>query len=139
LFIINNPDVYKSPSSDTYVIFGDAKIEDISNPSVEKAVEELEELQTQDEKVTTTPEENDKDSVEPQENKESDEDLDETGVEPKDVELVMAQAGCTKNAAIKALKENNGDIVNAIMVSYISVIQVLNNLNLQNVMILLYL
>lgn len=139
MFIINNPDVYKSPSSDTYVIFGDAKIEDISNPSVEKAVEELEELQTQDEKVTTTPEENDKDSVEPQENKESDEDLDETGVEPKDVELVMAQAGCTKNAAIKALKENNGDIVNAIMVSYISVIQVLNNLNLQNVMILLYL
>merc|ERR1712227_832417 len=30
LFIISNPDVYKSPASDTYVVFGEAKIEDLS-------------------------------------------------------------------------------------------------------------
>jgi nascent polypeptide-associated complex subunit alpha len=30
LFVINKPDVYKSPASDTYVIFGEAKIEDLS-------------------------------------------------------------------------------------------------------------
>ena len=30
LFVINNPDVYKSPNSDTYIIFGDARTEDRS-------------------------------------------------------------------------------------------------------------
>ncbi|WP_411025146.1 nascent polypeptide-associated complex subunit family protein, partial [Salmonella sp. s54836] len=29
LFVIHNPDVYKSSASDTYVIFGDAKIEEL--------------------------------------------------------------------------------------------------------------
>jgi len=30
LFVISKPDVFKSPASDTYIIFGEAKIEDIS-------------------------------------------------------------------------------------------------------------
>jgi nascent polypeptide-associated complex subunit alpha len=30
LFVINTPDVFKSPASDTYIIFGEAKIEDLS-------------------------------------------------------------------------------------------------------------
>merc|ERR1711982_50258 len=29
LFVISNPDVHKSPSSDTYIVFGEAKIEDL--------------------------------------------------------------------------------------------------------------
>ena len=41
--------------------------------------------------------------------------VDETGVEPKDVELVMSQAGVSRSKAVKALKTNDGDIVNAIM------------------------
>ena len=41
--------------------------------------------------------------------------MDESGVEPKDVELVMSQAGVSRNKAVKALKTNDGDIVNAIM------------------------
>merc|ERR1712073_281840 len=28
LFVVNNPDVYKNPNGDTYVVFGEAKIED---------------------------------------------------------------------------------------------------------------
>ena len=28
MFVINKPDVYKSPVSDTYIVFGDAKVED---------------------------------------------------------------------------------------------------------------
>lgn len=43
--------------------------------------------------------------------------VDETGVEAKDIELVMSQANCGRAAAVRALKKNNGDIVNAIMVS----------------------
>merc|ERR1719446_496225 len=30
LFVISKPDVHKSPSSDTYIVFGEAKIEDLS-------------------------------------------------------------------------------------------------------------
>ena len=41
--------------------------------------------------------------------------VDETGIEPKDIELVMSQAGCSRVAAVKALKENEGDLVNSIM------------------------
>jgi nascent polypeptide-associated complex subunit alpha len=43
------------------------------------------------------------------------EEVDETGVEPKDIDLVMSQAGCSRVKAVKALKENGGDLVNAIM------------------------
>ena len=44
-----------------------------------------------------------------------DEDVDETGVDPKDIELVMTQAGVLRSRAVKALKAANGDIVAAIM------------------------
>merc|ERR1739845_42133 len=30
LFVIAKPDTYKSPGSDTYIVFGEAKIEDLS-------------------------------------------------------------------------------------------------------------
>ena len=41
--------------------------------------------------------------------------VDETGMEGKDIELVMSQAGCSRAAAVKALKDNDGDLVNSIM------------------------
>ncbi|KAK1277552.1 hypothetical protein QJS04_geneDACA003642 [Acorus gramineus] len=44
-----------------------------------------------------------------------DEDVDETGVEPKDIELVMTQAGVSRSKAVRALKAADGDIVTAIM------------------------
>jgi len=44
--------------------------------------------------------------------------VDETGVEEKDVDLVMCQANVSRGKAIKALKNNQNDIVNAIMVSF---------------------
>ena len=42
--------------------------------------------------------------------------LDEGGIEQKDIELVMTQANVVRNRAIRALRDNNGDLVNAIMV-----------------------
>lgn len=44
--------------------------------------------------------------------------VDETGVEVKDIELVMSQANVSRAKAVRALKNNNNDIVNAIMVSF---------------------
>jgi NACalpha-BTF3-like transcription factor len=38
-------------------------------------------------------------------------------VEVKDIELVMSQANVSRAKAVRALKNNSNDIVNAIMVS----------------------
>lgn len=118
LFVISKPDVYKSPSSDTYIIFGEAKIEDLSsNPAINAArqferptgeVKGEEEVPELVEPGAAPPK---KEAVE-----ESTEAVDETGLEPKDIELVMAQAGVKRAAAVKALRKTDGDIVNAIMV-----------------------
>ena len=43
------------------------------------------------------------------------EEADDSGMEAKDIELVMAQASVSRKKAIKALQENQSDIVNAIM------------------------
>ncbi len=39
------------------------------------------------------------------------EEVDDTGLEAKDIELVMAQASVSRKKAVKALKENDNDIV----------------------------
>ena len=36
-------------------------------------------------------------------------------MQPKDVELVMSQAGVSRSKVVKVLKNNGGDVVNAIM------------------------
>jgi Transcription factor homologous to NACalpha-BTF3 len=56
--------------------------------------------------------------VAPIQEESEEEDVDETGVEEKDVDLVMSQANVSRGKAIKALKNNQNDIVNAIMVSF---------------------
>ncbi|MQM19046.1 hypothetical protein Taro_052045 [Colocasia esculenta] len=106
LFVISKPDVFKSPNSDTYVIFGEAKIEDLSS-----------QLQTQAAQQFKAPDLNHIISKpEPSAAAQDDEEeVDETGVEPKDIELVMTQAGVPRSKAVKALKAADGDIVSAIM------------------------
>ncbi|MFS7943502.1 putative nascent polypeptide-associated complex NAC domain, NAC A/B domain superfamily [Helianthus anomalus] len=105
LFVISKPDVFKSPASDTYVIFGEAKIEDLNSQLQSQAAEQFKAPNLSN--VISTPE--------PTAVAQDDEDVDETGVEPKDIELVMTQAGVSRPKAVKALKAADGDIVSAIM------------------------
>ena len=49
------------------------------------------------------------------EDDESDAEIDESGLEEKDIELVVSQANVSRAKACKALKANKNDIVNAIM------------------------
>ena len=44
-----------------------------------------------------------------------DEEVEADGVEDKDIDLVMSQANVSRGKAVKALKNNANDIVNAIM------------------------
>lgn len=54
--------------------------------------------------------------VAPIQEESEEEEVDETGVEEKDVDLVMSQANVSRAKAVKALRNNQNDIVNAIMV-----------------------
>uniref|UniRef100_A0A0A0KYD5 Nascent polypeptide associated complex alpha n=1 Tax=Cucumis sativus TaxID=3659 RepID=A0A0A0KYD5_CUCSA len=105
LFVISKPDVFKSPTSDTYIVFGEAKIEDLSSQLQTQAAEQFKAPNLSN--LTSKPE--------PSTVAQDDEVVDETGVEPKDIELVMTQAGVSRPRAVKALKAAEGDIVSAIM------------------------
>uniref|UniRef100_A0A915DCT0 NAC-A/B domain-containing protein n=1 Tax=Ditylenchus dipsaci TaxID=166011 RepID=A0A915DCT0_9BILA len=106
LFVINKPDVYKSPGSDTYVVFGEAKIENLAQHAQITDVENLKPSSSIIRDVRRMV----------SEEQESDgEEADATGIEEKDIELVMSQANVSRNKAIKALKKADNDLVNAIM------------------------
>jgi len=171
LFVISKPDVFKSPASDTYVIFGEAKIEDISTNALTKKAQQvldsdspLPHTNTNTLNAGSTPatltnashdhhhnhdhhhdhdhhhKEAEKSATSSSTSSSStpatetatttattekkkdesaaagdEEIVDETGVEAKDIELVMNQGNVSRARAVKALKSNNGDIVNAIM------------------------
>merc|ERR1712216_40496 len=107
LFVITKPDVFKSPASDTHIIFGEAKIEDLSAQAQTQAAEQFKAPE-----LGAAPDDKPEASAAVEED---DGDVDETGVEPKDIELVMTQAGVSRSKAVNALKANKNDIVSAIM------------------------
>eukprot|EP00891_Asterochloris_glomerata_P002301 jgi/Astpho2/2301/Aster-03267 len=108
LFVIQTPDVFKSPAGDTYIIFGEAKIEDLSAQAQQSAAQQFAAPEP-----TTTELDNKPSTIIEEEEDEGE--VDESGVEPKDIELVMTQAGVSRAKAVKALKSADGDIVSAIM------------------------
>uniref|UniRef100_A0A8C5ZL32 NAC alpha domain containing n=1 Tax=Marmota marmota marmota TaxID=9994 RepID=A0A8C5ZL32_MARMA len=116
LFVIAKPDVFKSPASDTYVVFGEAKIEDLSQ-QVHKAA--AEKFKVPSESSAPVPESAPGPRVRPEceeeEEEEDEEEVDEAGLELRDIELVMAQANVSRAKAVRALRDNHSDIVNAIM------------------------
>mmetsp|Transcript_67105 Transcript_67105/g.194257 ORF Transcript_67105/g.194257 Transcript_67105/m.194257 type:complete len:136 (-) Transcript_67105:71-478(-) len=112
LFVISNPDVHKAPNSDTYIVFGEAKFEDLSAQAQANMAQQFTQAASSDSAGDNKDDGESKAKVE--EIDDSDE-VDETGVEPKDIDLVMSQVQCSRAKAVKALKANNNDIVEAIM------------------------
>jgi len=107
LFSIHGGEVYKAPGSDTYIVFGEAQPEDLISTAQREAAKKFK--QPEETKPAVAKIEEDE-----EENEEEGE-IDTEGVEEKDIELVMAQAAVSKAKAVKALKKNQNDIVNAIM------------------------
>ncbi|ELW69300.1 Putative nascent polypeptide-associated complex subunit alpha-like protein [Tupaia chinensis] len=81
---LTEPDVYKSPASDTYIVLGEAKIEDLSQQAQLAAAEKF---KVQGEAVSNIQENTQTPTV--QEESEEEE-VDETGVQVTDIELVMS-------------------------------------------------
>jgi len=133
---VETPEIMKNPGSDSYLVFGDIKINDPQSNFQQAAqmlaskagnkpgaapatgTEEqppalVEETKTGTEKKTEKPSEKKKEekpaAAAPAEK------ADETGLDPKDIELVMTQANCSRGTAVAALRKTNGDVVNAIV------------------------
>merc|ERR1712071_368257 len=114
LFVIQKPETYKSPASDTYIVFGEAKIEDLSQQAQMEAANKF---RSASDMMAQMPDLASMSGPAPiQEEDEEDEgEVEAEGVEEKDVDLVMSQANVSRGKAVKALKNNANDIVNAIM------------------------
>jgi len=117
LFVINKPDVYKNPASDTYIVFGEAKIEDLSQQAQIDAAKKFNAAEAPQPSEmgaqgTTGAVPGGQPAI-PEDDE--DEEIDEEGVEGNDIDLVMSQANVSRSKAVKALKNNSNDVVNAIM------------------------
>jgi nascent polypeptide-associated complex subunit alpha len=114
MFVVAKPDVFKSPDSDTYIIFGEAKVEDFgaqqqaqaaqnfAPPSQSAAQAALQTAKPSAAAITEVA----ADSME---------EVDSTGIAENDIDLVMNQAGVTRAKAVAALRKQDSDIVSAIM------------------------
>jgi nascent polypeptide-associated complex subunit alpha len=119
--------LFSGPPLTSASVFGEAKIEDLNSQAQANAAQQLAQVDSHDhsghdhsghdhsghshgddkaiEGDAKKDEEEDDDGEEP----------DTEGLEDKDIELVMTQASVSRKKAIKALKENDNDIVNSIM------------------------
>ena len=115
LFVINNPEVYKSPNSNTYIVFGEAKIEDLNASAQAAAAQQLANQSVEHDHAGHDHAGHSHGADAKEEEEDDGEEVDAEGIEDKDIELVMTQANVSRKKAVKALKENDNDIVNSIM------------------------
>merc|ERR1719215_1370413 len=106
LFVISQPDVHKAANSDTYVIFGEAKIEDLGAQAQASAAQQF----TQ-QAAAGLPEGAEAAGEQAKiEEVEEDGEVDETGVEAKDIDLVMSQVQCSRSKANIEEVEEDGEV-----------------------------
>merc|ERR1712141_972905 len=101
LFVISRPDVFKSPASDTYIVFGEAKIEDLNQQAQVAAANKFKPFDGAGEQQSSVSQ------TIAEESAEEDDGDDAIGLEEKDIELVIQQANVSRKKAVKALKENS--------------------------------
>lgn len=110
---IKNPDVFKGKGN-SYVIFGEIKQEDNSRLRAQQKMMEANALeaeimaQERAEEAAAGGGDEDVEEIETGE-------VDDTGINAKDIELIMNQANTSRAKAIKALRACDNDVVNAIM------------------------
>jgi len=134
--VIATPEVFKSANSDCYIVFGEAKvrgafsevfqtkfdphqIEDMNSSAQLSAAQHLASsgagVSALAEKPAIGDNEDDDDIPELEATVEDEGPVDETGVDPKDIDLVIQQVGCSRAKAVRVLKESGGDLINASM------------------------
>jgi nascent polypeptide-associated complex subunit alpha len=118
LFVIANPDVYKNPTSDTYIIFGQANVENTAEQAAQMAAAQTFDgagLSGADLNAAAAAAAAAAGGAGSAADDASQTTAGEEGVSATDIELVMSQTSVTRAQAVAALKKNKGDIVNSIM------------------------
>lgn len=124
IFAIAEPEVYKNPTSDSYIVFGEARVEDpgfqAQMAAAQRMVQEAAAQAAQNEGVSVT------DfaakavasataAAQAAQNEDDGEEVDSEGLNESDIKIVMEQANVSRNKAIQSLKEHDNDVVNTIM------------------------
>lgn len=117
IFVIAEPEVYRNPATSSYIVFGEAKLEDLSaalnaqaaaaNAAAGAADETSTGLEDATAKVAL------EDSVEDEEV--SEETLTKEGLTAEDLALIKDQTSASNKEILAAFKENKGDIVSTIV------------------------
>eukprot|EP00834_Sanchytrium_tribonematis_P007788 NODE_765_length_4070_cov_0.612692.p4 type:complete len:148 gc:universal NODE_765_length_4070_cov_0.612692:3346-2903(-) len=102
---INRPQVYATTDGSSYIVIGEPRFDDIGKSQQAQLAQLLQ--QTQQMSMQNPPKIQEDEPEEPP--------MDASGLDDKDIELVQSQANVSRNKAIKALKEHDNDVVNAIM------------------------
>ena len=108
IFVIDTPEVMKSPNSDTYIIFGEAKYEDINQMAASSEATKFKA------EAPAVPKEAPIEPIKEEDEGEEGE-LDESGLNVEDIENVMSHCHVTRRAAVKALRDASGDSISAIL------------------------
>ena len=117
IIAIASPDVFKMPSSDTYIVFGEAQADDPNEAAKRSAAQQLFQKQAAAAASGGSADDDDDDDempdLAPAEGASAG--ASEDGLLARDIELVVQQSNKSRAEAVAALKKNDGDIVNAIM------------------------
>ena len=108
IFVINDPEVLKSTdNAQSFAIFGELRLE---GPNSRLS-------QSEAKKFTDKPAAEAKPAAKEDEKKAEDDSapLSEEGLTAQHIDMVMQHANCSRNAAIRALRESNDDMVAAVM------------------------
>jgi nascent polypeptide-associated complex subunit alpha len=117
IFAISEPEVYKNPTSDSYIVFGEARVEDpgfqAQMAAAQRMVQQATAQAAQNKSTSTTSQADDSATATATEEDEEEESAE--GLNESDIKIVMDQANVSRSKAIKSLKEHDNDVVNTIM------------------------
>ena len=117
IFVINNPTVMRSgEDGNTFAVFGEISIDDPTNRMNMQKAQEMQAAQAQAMAAAAAG----AGKVEPAKaaaaaGAAGDDKVDAEGVSEEHIGMVMEHSHCTRAEAIKALKENDNDMVSAVM------------------------
>lgn len=121
IFAIAQPEVYKNPTSDSYIVFGEARVEDPGFQTQMAAAQRMVQQAAAQAAMNPSPSaaaanvSSDRAAIPEIQDEDDDEEVDTDGINESDIKIVMEQANVSRSKAIKSLKEHDNDVVNTIM------------------------
>lgn len=108
ILVVKDPEVYSSQQAEnTFIIFGEITFED---PDKKMAKEEIEKMAGKELVTEKAPEQKQQVTVVEEEGEVSEE-----GLDAANIDTVIAECKVTRQKAVKALRNANGDVVSAIL------------------------